>query len=233
MNSFKRTLFVISFLTNFFLRFGIFLILGIVLCLIGTKVNMSLAIGLALIVFDLIVSVIETFKRLSAIKSESTPIMKDLNQALDEDNDGDGTEGFQDKYGLPVVNSNARQTNEERYLRTHLDDGSTVEDCVRVFREMCEMPLDDDLLLFECNSLSPYEERFMFSLVRQYPDGEGEYYQLRVLLEFEPDNINRRIVESKWSDTVPDFWQYIENSKAYKYACNHKAKRVVIMLEET
>lgn len=237
MKNFRNTMILINFLTNFFIRLGIFLWIGVILCLLGSKFRMCLAIGVALIAFDFIVSIIESIKIYSSVKNSQKPIMKDLNRVLDGDTADahDAIGSLLDKYGLPGGNGNGNmnQTNEERFLRANLDNDSTAEECLRVFKEMCEMPIDDDLLLFECCGEIFSNDRFIFSLVRQYPNGEGEYYQLHVTMEFELDKENRRIVETVWSDSVPDFWKYIENSKAYKYACTHKAMRVVVNLDET
>lgn len=231
MRSFKRTLFVMSFISNFFIRLGIFLILGIIFCVIGIKARICLGIGIGLIVFDFLVSLIETIMIFTTTKNSTTPIMKDLNDAINSEDGMSAMDSFLEKYSLPTGNGTPIQTTEERYLRTHLDDSSTVEDCVRVFKEMCEFPIDDDLLLFECY-VDPYDN-YVFSLIRQYPNGEDEYYQLCLMLKFEVTKENRKLTESIWNDRVPDFWEYIRNSKAYEYASTHESVKLEILLDET
>ena len=67
------------------------------------------------------------------------------------------------------------------FLKDNISIDNTVDEIINVFEEMCKTPVEEDLLLLEYGVYDfTGEELFYFDLVRQYPDGEDEYYQLRV-----------------------------------------------------
>lgn len=100
---------------------------------------------------------------------------------------------------------------------------------------MCKTPIEEELLLTEYGVYDfTGEELFYFDLVRQYPDGEGEYYQLRVSLMFSPDEVNRELQDTLWSDdTNENFFEYIRKSSGYEYAKNHTIKSIDIRIDQT
>lgn len=64
-----------------------------------------------------------------------------------------------------------------------------LEELVDSFEKMCQRPIDtdDELLLYETGTFSFMgPSYFYFSLVRQFPDGEGEYYQIHLDVLYEP-----------------------------------------------
>ena len=100
---------------------------------------------------------------------------------------------------------------------------------------MCKTPIEQDLLL---NEYGVYdftgEDFFYYDLVRQYPDGEDEYYQLRVSIVFSPDEENRGLEDTLWSDDTDDnFFDYIRKSDGYDYAKNHKLMSIDIRIDQT
>ena len=67
------------------------------------------------------------------------------------------------------------------YLQNSISDNSSLEHIVSVFEEMCNMPLKEDMILFETGTYSfTGKPMFNFSLVRQFPNDEEEYYQIHV-----------------------------------------------------
>ena len=122
-----------------------------------------------------------------------------------------------------------------RFLKCNICKKNTIDEIISVFEEMCKTPIDDDLLL---NEYGVYgfsgEDLFYYDLVRQYPDGEGEYYQLRVSVMFEPDEENRSINDTLWSDdTNENFFDYIRKSEGYEYVKTHKFKSINIRRDQT
>lgn len=122
-----------------------------------------------------------------------------------------------------------------RFLKCNICKKNTIDEIISVFEEMCKSPIDDDLLL---NEYGVYrfsgEELFYYDLVRQYPDGEGEYYQLRVSVMFEPDDENRNITDTLWSDdTNENFFDYIRNAEGYEYVKTHNFKSIDIRRDQT
>ena len=100
---------------------------------------------------------------------------------------------------------------------------------------MCKTPIEDDLLLLEYGTYNfTGEKLFYFDLVRQYPDGDGEYYQLRVSVTFSPDKENRKLNDTFWSDdTEENFFDYIRKSSGYNYAKVNQNKSVEIRIDQT
>ena len=121
------------------------------------------------------------------------------------------------------------------FLKDNISTDNTVDEIINVFEEMCKTPVEEDLLLLEYGVYDfTGEELFYFDLVRQYPDGEGEYYQLRVSLMFSPDEINRELQDTLWSDdTNENFFDYIRKSSGYEYAKNHVIKTIDIRIDQT
>lgn len=122
-----------------------------------------------------------------------------------------------------------------RYLKCNICKRNSIDEIINVFEEMCKTPIDDDILL---NEYGVYgfsgKDLFYYDLVRQYPDGEDEYYQLRVSVIFEPDEENRNITDTLWSDdTTEKFFDYIRKSAGYEYVKTHKIKSINIRREQT
>ena len=121
------------------------------------------------------------------------------------------------------------------FLNNNISSKNTVDEIINVFEEMCKTPIEDDLLLLEYGTYNfTGEKLFYFDLVRQYPDGDGEYYQLRVSVTFSPDKENRKLNDTLWSDdTEENFFDYIRKSSGYKYAKGNQIKSVEIRIDQT
>ena len=121
------------------------------------------------------------------------------------------------------------------FLNKNISKDNTVCEIIDVFKEMCKTPIEEELLLLEYGVYAfSGEELFYFDLVKQYPDGEDEYYQLRVSLMFDIDEENRELDDILWSDdTEENFFDYISQSSGYKYAMNNQFKDMKIRLDQT
>ena len=121
------------------------------------------------------------------------------------------------------------------YLKNNISTSNSLDEIINIFEEMCKTPIEEDLLL---NEYGVYdftgEDLFYYDLVRQYPDGEDEYYQLRVSIMFFPDEENRYLEDTLWSDdTDENFFDYICKSDGYRYAKKHKLKSIDIRIDQT
>ena len=121
------------------------------------------------------------------------------------------------------------------FLKNNISVNNTIDEIINIFEEMCKTPIEQDLLL---NEYGVYdftgEDLFYYDLVRQYPDGEDEYYQLRVSVVFSPDEENRGLEDTLWSDdTSENFFHYIRKSSGYEYAKNHIIKSIDIRIDQT
>ena len=121
------------------------------------------------------------------------------------------------------------------FLKKNISINNTVDEIIDVFEEMCKTPIEDDLLLHEYGVYDfTGEELFYYELIRQYPDGEDEYYQLCVSLMFAPDEENQCLEASFWSDeTDENFFDYIRKLPAYDYVKNHNIKSIDIRIDQT
>lgn len=121
------------------------------------------------------------------------------------------------------------------FLKSNISINNSLDEIINVFEEMCKTPLEEDLLL---NEYGVYdftgEDFFYYDLVRQYPDGEDEYYQLRVSIMFCPDEENCALQDTLWSDDSDEnFFDYIRKSEGYAYAKKHKIKSIDIRIDQT
>ena len=121
------------------------------------------------------------------------------------------------------------------YLKCNISTNISLDEIINIFEEMCKTPIEEDLLL---NEYGVYdftgEDLFYYDLVRQYPDGEDEYYQLRVSVMFCPDEENRFLQGTLWSyDSDENFFDYIRKSEGYAYAKEHKIKSIDIRIDQT
>ena len=121
------------------------------------------------------------------------------------------------------------------FLNENISSSNTLDEIIDVFEEMCQTPIEDDGLLLEYGVYDfTGEEWFYFDLVRQYPDGEDEFYQLRVSLTYAVDGENSNLKDALWSDdTSENFFDYIRKSAGYKYAKDNKIKSVDIRIDQT
>ena len=121
------------------------------------------------------------------------------------------------------------------YLKQNITTDVSLDEILSIFEEMCKTPIEEDLLL---NEYGVYdftgEDLFYYDLVRQYPDGEDEYFQLRVSIMFSPDEENRSLEDTLWSDDSDEnFFEYIRKSDGYAYAKAHKFKSIDIRIDQT
>ena len=122
-----------------------------------------------------------------------------------------------------------------QYLKSNISADNTVDEIINTFEEMCKLPMEDDMLLYEYGVYNfTGSDVFYYDLVRQYPDGEDEFYQLRVSLMFLPDKDNRYLHKTLWNiDIDESFFEYIRRSEGYEYAKNHKFMSIDIRIDQT
>lgn len=98
------------------------------------------------------------------------------------------------------------------YLKNSISDNSSLEHIVSVFEEMCNMPLKEDMILFETGTYSfTGKPMFNFSLVRQFPNYEEEYYQIHVDVLYIPTEENKDFQRTIWNEDIEeDIFSYIK-----------------------
>lgn len=122
-----------------------------------------------------------------------------------------------------------------KYLQNRITDKSSLEDIVNVFEEMCSIPIKEDMILFETGIYSfTGESMFHFSLVRQFPNGEDEFYQIHIDVLYAPAEENNNFEQTTWNEEIEEnIFCYIKKSQEFE-CCKDKAfSKVEIYLDET
>lgn len=122
-----------------------------------------------------------------------------------------------------------------KYLESNITDKMAIEDIVRVFEEMCQIPVENDMILFETGTYNfTGVPLFYVSFVRQFPNDEEEYFQVHVDIQYEPTDENQAFQEAVWNEDLNEnIFDYIRTSQAFSYAKRNKYIRVEIYIDET
>ena len=120
-------------------------------------------------------------------------------------------------------------------LKEVIKEDASVQDIVSRFEEMCNEPIDNDMFLFESGTFSfTGEQLFYFSLVRQFPNEEEEYYQIHVDVLFDTNDENKALQETVWNEDIEEnIFEYVRKSESFNYAISDDYKKVDIYMDET
>lgn len=122
------------------------------------------------------------------------------------------------------------------FLKDKITDKISFEEIVNVFEQMCNIPLEEDMIFFETRTFTTFadEPMFQISLVRQFSNEDEEFYQIHVDILYESDNENKMMSESICDEDLSEnIFTYIRNSKIFAYAKNKKYSKVKIWCDET
>lgn len=122
-----------------------------------------------------------------------------------------------------------------KFLQEKITKDTSLESIVATFEQMCSIPVKEDMILFETGTFDfSAEEKFYFSMVRQFPNAEEEFFQLHVDVLYEPTEKNKDYQQTTWNDEVDgNIFEYIKNSLEYKYCKGDRICNVEIYLDET
>lgn len=124
-----------------------------------------------------------------------------------------------------------------QFLKDRITDKMPLEKIVDVFEQMCSMPLENDMILFETGTFSTFspEPLFQISLVRQCPNEEDdEFFQIGVDILYKPTSENKKYHKAIWSQELDEnIFDYIRESEVFAYAKNEEYLKVEIYLSET
>lgn len=122
-----------------------------------------------------------------------------------------------------------------KYLKSRITDGMSLEDIVSVFEQMCRIPIEDDMILFETGTFSfTGKPLFYFSMVRQFPNDEEEYFQIHTEVLYKPDKENKVFQTSVWNEEIKeDIFDYIRRSQDFEYAKKEEYVKIEIFMDET
>ena len=121
------------------------------------------------------------------------------------------------------------------YLQNRISDKSSLEDIVDVFEKMCNIPIKEDMILFETGTYSfTGEPMFYFSLVRQFPNDEEEYYQIHVDVLYMPTAENKDFEQNIWNDDIEEnIFSYIKKTPEFSFCKDKEFSKLEIYLDET
>lgn len=121
------------------------------------------------------------------------------------------------------------------YLKNGISDNTRLEDIIIVFEQMCNIPIKGDEILFETGTYSfTGEPMFYFSLVRQFSNGKGEYYQLHAEVLYTPTDENKDFEQSVWNEDIEEnIFAYIKKTPEYGWCKDKAYSKVEIYLDET
>jgi len=222
----KKHLVIITFLTNLFIRFGIFLLLGVILCLIGTKYRAALIIGAALVMFDFVASIYDTMLVMNGLKTGKHPAIEDIRNAMNSED----SENALSETILQFTNDpDLMKARTGKYLlEEKLNDGSTAEDIMAAYEDLCREEECPDLT-FECECRN---EKFTMYFTRDYTNKDGEYYQLRTSLSFDmPSKALMELILLNGDKEA--FFESVKKSEGYLYAVSNKGRDLKIYILST
>ena len=102
------------------------------------------------------------------------------------------------------------------FLKDKITDKISFEEIVNVFEQMCNIPLEEDMIFFETGTFTTFadEPMFQISLVRQFPNEDEEFYQIHLDILYEPDTENKMMIESIWDEDLSE--NIFKTYKKYK-----------------
>ena len=122
-----------------------------------------------------------------------------------------------------------------KFLKDNITGKMPLEEIVDVFEQMCSLPLESDMILFETGTFTSWasEPMFEISLVRQLPN-DDEFYQIHVDILYKPTSENKIFSEATWDEDLSEnIFDYIRRSEVFAYAKNNEYIKVEIYLDET
>ena len=122
------------------------------------------------------------------------------------------------------------------FLKDRITDKMLLEDMVEIFEDLCSVPIEDEMILFETGAYSAISNKplFQLSLVRQAPNEDEEFYQVHLDIFYEACQENKIFHESIWDEDLEEnIFDYIRASEVFAYAKEQEYQAVKIYLEET
>ena len=247
-------MFLFGLLLNFFIRYFFLFLPGLILSIIGIWSKNCLAIGLAMWLVDLVLSVVEQLRiRKAALSESDNPEFNEIMDAFYGSDDPHAiTNWVEDKlkndpeYAARREEAERQQAESQeklhclvvyRTLREKVRDGMTLDELIDTFEEMCTLSVGEpDDLLFETGTYSfTGEKLFHFDLVRQFEFLSGdEYVQLHLTVLYAPSAKTALLTKVHWGKPGDGrFFQTVRSSIVYKTVKDMPITRVDINIHET
>lgn len=134
-----------------------------------------------------------------------------------------------------------RKYEQLEFLKENINKDMSLQEIVGVFEKTCEQSAGKDKIIFEygfgrydVRSMSNLSEYFGFCLTREYKAEDGKTYQIHVDVFYGPTVKSRSFQKTQLTnnDVDGDFFEYIRNSDAYKYAQTAQIYSIQIYMVE-
>lgn len=247
-------MFLLGLLLNFFIRYALLFLPGLILNIIGIWSKKCLAIGLAMWIVDLVASFVEQLRIRKAVLSESDN--PEFNEIMDAFYGSDDPNSMTDWVEERMKNNpdySAHLEEEERRLAEHqeilqrlvvcrslrelVQDSMTLDELIDAFEKMCAHDVGEpDMLLFETGTYDfTGKKMFHFDLVRQFQFlNEDEFVQLHLTVLYEPSPKLALLRKIHWGEPEDgSFFSIVRNSRAYHAVMNLPIAQVRIDIHET
>ena len=122
------------------------------------------------------------------------------------------------------------------FLKDRVTDKMPLEDMVEIFEDLCSVPIEDEMILFETGTYSAISNKTLFqlSLVRQAPNEDEEFYQVHLDIFYEASQDNQIFSESTWDEDLKEnIFDYIRNSEVFAYAKDQEYLAVKMYMDQT
>ncbi len=142
--------------------------------------------------------------------------------------------------GLILLKKREKNKNILDLLKDEVADKQCLDDLVSAFENMCKISIeseneDEMMILFETGTFSfSGTPMFYFSLVRQYPNEEDEFYQLHLDIIYELSSDNRAYEQATWSFEIEEnIFEYIRRSEEYLLLKDVSIGKIDVYVDET
>ena len=227
MKNFKLLVILTGFLSALF-RFGIFILLGIILVVIGNaaRAQMCIAVGGAFIAFAFLASVIDVIRMVHAMNTSDHPALADIRKAMESADSEAEMDKLMGQYGDDPGLIEARSA--RFYLQELLHEGCSFEDVIKAYESLGR---NEETPPLEYSCITD-EEGLMLFLTWSFDDRNGEFFQLRTCLSY--DKPSKDITELKLlNDDKEKFFEAVRSSKGYEYSCENEGRDLKIFVEST
>lgn len=123
-------------------------------------------------------------------------------------------------------------------LEQKISQDMTLDQAIQVFFDVVSEaePNDEEMLLFEVGCFRFYgdTEDCLFSLTRQTPSPDDEFYQMHLEVVYDVTDDVRALSECEWyEEGDDDLQEYVFKSEAYNVLKDKKIKEIKVWVDET
>lgn len=122
------------------------------------------------------------------------------------------------------------------FLKANIKKDTPLLSIVDTFSKMCRTGIDgeDEMFLFECGPVAHNgKTMLMFSLVRQFSDGNDEPIQIHTDIIYGTGENTSKLSACSWHENYGDFIQAVLLSKAFEVCKNLPIVKLEIRAEKT